>query len=97
VSVPGVLGDRPAVHPRQPGQQAGHERRHPPPRLHPRKAPADAQHQLVELIPPAIKVYAEPNGHRTIFCCRHNSGSSGGGRRTSTTATPQDHDVSLEY
>jgi hypothetical protein len=54
-------------------------------------------HQLVKVIPPAIKVYAEPSGHRAIFSCLHNSGSSGGGRITSTTATPQDHDLSLEY
>jgi hypothetical protein len=32
---PGVLGDRPAVHPWQPGQQAEHERPRSPTRLHP--------------------------------------------------------------
>ena len=38
--VPGMLSDRPAVHPGQPGQQAAHEPRHPPPRLDPGEPPA---------------------------------------------------------
>jgi hypothetical protein len=95
---PGMLSDRPAVYPRrQPRQQAPHECCHPPPRLDPGKPRARPQHQLVKLLPPAIQVYAEPSGQRTIFCCPHNSGSLGGGRLTSITATPQDHEVSLEY
>jgi hypothetical protein len=81
---PGVLGDRPAVHPRPPGQQAPHERRRPPPRLHPAEPAANAQHQLIEFPPPAIQVYAEASGHRSVFCCPHTFGSSGGGRITST-------------
>jgi hypothetical protein len=83
-----MLGDRPAVHPRQPRQQAPDEGRRPPPRLNPREPRAHAQHQLVKLIPPAIQAYAEASGHRTIICSPHNSGSSGGGRATSTTLTP---------
>ena len=81
---PGMLGDRPAVHPGQPGQQAPHEPRHPPPRLDPGEPPAHPQHQLIEFLPPAIQVYAEASGHRTVFCCPHTFGSSGDGRVTST-------------
>jgi len=94
---PGMLGDRPAVHPRQPGQQAQHERRHPPPRLDPGEPAADPQHQLIEFPPPALQVYAEASGHRTIFCCPHTIGSSGDGRVASTASTQRDHEVSLEY
>jgi hypothetical protein len=46
---------------------------------------------------PAIQVYAEASGHRTIFCSPHNSGSSGGGRVSPAPATSHDHEVSLEY
>jgi hypothetical protein len=81
-----MLGDRLAVHPRQPGQQAPHERRHPPARLHPAEPAADAQHQLIEFPPPPIQVYAEASGHRAIFRCPHTIGSSGDGRITSTVA-----------
>jgi hypothetical protein len=92
-----MLSDRPAVHPGQPGQQAAHERGHPAPRLDPGEPAADPQHELIEFPPPAIQVYAEASGHRTIFCCPHTFGSSGGGRVTSTAATLHDHEVSLEY
>jgi len=94
---PGMLGDRPAVHPRQPCQQAPHERRHPPPRLDPGEPAADPQHQLLEFPPPVIQVYAEASGHRAVFCCPHTFGSSGGGRITSTAAAPRGYEVSLEY
>ena len=84
-----MLGDRPAVHPRQSRQQAPHECSRPPARLYPAEPAADAQHQLIKFPPPAIQVYAEASGHRTVFCCPHNFGSSGGGRITSTaTAHP---------
>jgi hypothetical protein len=63
-----MLGDRPAVHPWQARQQALHERCHPPPRLDPGEPAADPQHQLIEFPPPALQVYAEASGHRTIFC-----------------------------
>ena len=92
-----VPGDRPAVHPGQPGQQAPHECRHPPPRLDPGEPAAHPQHQLIKFPPPAIQVYAEASGHRTIFCSPHNSGTSGGGRAMSTASEPQGHEVSLEY
>ena len=62
-----------------------------------REPAADPQHQLIKFPPPGIHVYAEASGHRTIICSPHNSGSSGGGRATSTAATPQDHEMSLEY
>jgi hypothetical protein len=80
-----MLGNRPAVHPRQPRQQPADERRHPAPRLNPGKPDPDPQHQLIEFPPPALQVYAEGNGHRTIFCWLHTFGSSGGGRTTSTS------------
>jgi hypothetical protein len=92
-----VLGDRPAVHPGQPGQQAPNERGHPTPRLNPGEPAANPEHQLIEFPPPALQVYAEASGHRTIFCCPHTFGSSGGGRIASTAFTLHDHEVSLEY
>jgi hypothetical protein len=92
-----MLSNGPAVHPGQPGQQAAYERRHPAPRLDPGEPPADPQYQLIEFPPPATQVYAEPSGHRTIFCCPHTFGSSGGGRVTSTVPKQPDHEVSLEY
>jgi hypothetical protein len=62
-----MLGDRPAIDPRQPCQQAANERRGPPPRFYPGESRAHAQYQLVKLLPPAIQVYAEASGHRTII------------------------------
>ena len=64
---PGMLSDRPAIHPRQPRQQALHECRHPPARFHPGEPRAHPQHQLIKFLPPAIQVYAEASGHRTII------------------------------
>jgi len=37
------------------------------------------------------------SGHRKIITSRHKPGWSTGGRSTSSTATPQDHDLRLEY
>ncbi|MDT7616948.1 MAG: hypothetical protein QOF00_4395, partial [Pseudonocardiales bacterium] len=51
----------------QPCQQAANERRGPPPRFYPGESRAHAQYQLVKLLPPAIQVYAEASGHRTII------------------------------
>jgi hypothetical protein len=92
-----MLGDGPAVHPGQPGQQPADERGHPPPRLDPAEPTAQPEHQLIEFLPPAFQVYAEPSGHRTIFCCPHTTRSSGGGRVASTTFKQRNHEVSLEY
>src|SRR6266851_5697760 len=69
---------------------------HPPARLDPGEPGADAQHRLIEFTPPAIQVYAEASGHRTVFCCPHTFGSSGGGRVTSTAVAPHDYEVPLE-
>jgi len=55
----------------QSGQQAPDERSHPPARLDPGEPAADAQRQLIEFPPPALQVYAEASGHRTVFCCPH--------------------------
>jgi hypothetical protein len=52
----GVLGDRPAVHPRQPGQQPQQEQPSPPTRLNPDEPRRDPPHQLVETTPPPIRV-----------------------------------------
>jgi len=66
--LPGMLGDRPAVHPGQARKQPPDEGGHPPPRLDPGEPAANPQHQLIEFPPPALRVYAAPSGHRTIFC-----------------------------
>ena len=92
----GVLGDRPVVHSRQPGQQAPHEQRHPPPRFHSGEPPADTQHQLIEFMPPAIQVYAEASGHRTVFCCPHTFGSSAVAAPRPHGPHTHNHEVSLE-
>ena len=70
--LPDVLGDRPAVRSRQPGQQPDHERPGPPPRLHPREPTGDPAHQLLEHHLPPGRVYALPRGHRRIVWSRHN-------------------------
>jgi len=92
-----VFGDRPAVHSRQTRQQAPHERGHPPARLDPGEPGPCPQHQLIEFMPPAIQVYAEASGHRTVISCPHTFGSSGGGRVSSTVVAPRGHEVLLEY
>jgi hypothetical protein len=70
--VPGVLGDRPAVLARQPGQQPQHERPRPPPRLNPAETRADPEHQLIQQPQPPGRVYAMASGHRKIIKGRHN-------------------------
>src|SRR3954464_12121417 len=72
-----VLGDRPAVRPRQLGQQPLQERRDPAPRLDPPEAWPDARHQLLELrLPPikVIKAYAGGSSHRKIRSSPHKPG-----------------------
>ena len=88
----GVLGDRPAVHPRQPGQQPQHEQPDPPTRFNPGEPARDPLHQLVETdsaIDQGLRCGTQPP--RRSSCSPHNSGSSSGGRATSGTATPPDH------
>jgi hypothetical protein len=72
--LPGLLGDRPAVLARQPGQQPEHERPRPPPRLHPSETSPDPQHQLIEQPQPAGRVYAVASGHQKIVIGRHKPG-----------------------
>jgi hypothetical protein len=69
--VPGVLGDCPAVLPRQGGQQAQHERARPVPRLGPAETRADPEHQLIEHPQPAGGVYAVASGHCKIIMSLH--------------------------
>jgi hypothetical protein len=69
--VPGVLGDRPAVHPRQLRQQPQRERPRPPPRLHPAETGPDPGHQLIKYPQPPARVYAGASGHQKIITSRH--------------------------
>jgi hypothetical protein len=69
--ITGVLGDRPAILARQPGQQAQHERPRPPPRLHPAEPAPDPQHQLIEHAQPTAGAYAVASGHRKVITCLH--------------------------
>ena len=73
-SIPGVLGDRPAVLAGQFRQQAQHERPHPPPRLHSAETSPDPQHQLIEQPQPAARVNAVAGGHSKIITCCHKPG-----------------------
>jgi hypothetical protein len=70
-SVPGLLGDRPAVLAPQPPTATPARTPGPPPRLHPRKPARDPPHQLIELFPPPGGVYAEHSGHRRIVMSGH--------------------------
>jgi hypothetical protein len=92
-----VLGDRPAIHPRQPGQQSQHEQPDPPTRRDPDEPARDPLHQFVEIRLRSIRVHAWARGHRQTILCPHISESSNGGRATSGTATPPDHELLLEY
>jgi hypothetical protein len=69
-----MLGDAPAVGPRQTGEQAGHERRDPAPRLNPSEPRSDPEQQLRELHLPPIKVYAGGSSHREINLSLHKPG-----------------------
>ena len=70
--VPDMLGDRPAVRPRQLGQQPGHELPHPPPRLHPSEPTGNSTHQLLEHHLPPGRVYPLARGHRRTVQSPHN-------------------------
>jgi hypothetical protein len=64
--LPGVLGDRLAIRPRQPRQQAPQEPSRSAPGLYPGEPGSDPQHQLVEARAPSVKLYAGRSGHRLI-------------------------------
>jgi hypothetical protein len=51
-----VLGGRPAVHPRQPGQQRADERRRVRPRLHPPETVREQPDELGESLAAGVKV-----------------------------------------
>jgi hypothetical protein len=69
--IPRVLGDAPAVGPRQPGQHPEHERPRPPPRLDPAETTPDPQHRVFENAQPPAGVYAVASGHRQKVMRRH--------------------------
>ena len=79
--VPGVLGDRPTVLPRQRRQQPSHEVPHPPTRLRPAETRSHGQHQVVEQHPPPLSVYPISRSHRRVMVSPHN-------RPCSTVAAP---------
>jgi hypothetical protein len=95
--VTGVLGDGPAIHPRQPREQPKDEPPGMPAALHPGEPATNPPHRFGETRTPPVRVYAVPRGHRNIILSPHNPRSSSGGRLTSGTATPKDHDLRLEY
>ena len=97
ITVAGVLGDGPTVLPRQIRQQPEQELPGPPPGLHPGEPTGHPIEQPVRLGRPPGGPYAVAHGHRLIISRRHNRGGSRGGRPSSETATPEDHDLRLEY
>jgi hypothetical protein len=72
IALTSVLGDRPAVLPRQVGQQPEHEPADPPAALHPRKPGGHPIEQPGGLRVPRPGIYAVARGHRLIFRSRHN-------------------------
>jgi hypothetical protein len=85
----GVLGDRPAIRPRQPREQAEHQPADSTSRLDPTEPVRDPTHQLIEPTQPPVRVYPEVRGHRQIILSPHNPRSSSGGRSTPGTNTPR--------
>jgi hypothetical protein len=69
--VPGMLGERPAVHPRQLGQQPQRERPCPVPRLQPAETGPGPGHQLIQYPQPPARVYAGAIGRQKIITSRH--------------------------
>ncbi len=67
IGLAGVLSDRPAVLPRQVGQQPQHEPPDPPPGLDPGEPSSHPAQQPVGLNVPAVWSYAVARGHRLIF------------------------------
>jgi hypothetical protein len=72
--VAGVLGQRPAVRPRQPRQQPCQEPPHPTPRLDPGEPGRDPRHDLLEARPPSLGLYPDLVGHAMIVKSPHNPG-----------------------
>jgi hypothetical protein len=72
IAVTSVLSDRPAVLPRQVGQQPAHEPADPAASLHPRKPGSHPVEQPGGLRVPPPGIYAVARGHRLIFRSRHN-------------------------
>ncbi len=68
-----MLGQRPAVLPRQVRQQSEHQRGCATSGFDPSEPARHAAHQLVEHRPPPGRHYAVTRGHRLIFVCPHNS------------------------
>jgi isopentenyl diphosphate isomerase/L-lactate dehydrogenase-like FMN-dependent dehydrogenase len=96
-AVADMLGDRPAILPRQIRQQSQHQLSRSPSWLDPAKPSSDPIHQIIQVRQPPATVYAGSRGHRKIVLSRHKPRSSSGGRSTTSTDTPQDHEVRLEY
>ena len=69
--IAGVLGERPAVHPRQLRQQPQRERPRPPPRLRPAETGPGPDHQLIQYSQPPARVYAGASGHQKVITSRH--------------------------
>ena len=91
-----VLGDRPAVHPRQspaiPAGTAGPACAVRSGRIDPRSAaPACRSRPAIDQ---GLRLGTRP---RQTILSPHNSGSSNGGRATCWTATPPDHELLLEF
>jgi hypothetical protein len=72
IGFPGVLGDGPAILPRQIRQQPEHELPGPPPSLHPGEPTGHPIEQPVGLGRPPGSPYAVAHGHRLIISRRHN-------------------------
>ncbi len=71
--VTGMLGDRPAVLPREVGKQAEHERPRPATRLHSGEPARHLGHQALECLLPNSRHYAGVRGGRVIIGCPHNT------------------------
>jgi hypothetical protein len=97
IGIPGVFGDAPTVLARQVRQQPTHERACSAAGLHPGEPACHPIQQLVALGHPPGNLYAVAHGHRLIHSRPHNRAGSRGGRSASGTATPQDHELQLEY
>jgi len=65
--------------------------------LDPSEPPGHPIEEPVGFALPSGRPYPVAHGHRLIFRCRHNGRSSSGGRLTPGTATPQDHELRLQY